>query len=208
MPAPLAPQYGVNPSDPYAGPYSTAQQGRQPQSDYRTPRNASLNTASNPASNPASNWYPRSSQVIPNSAEPPVRINDTPSHTVLISLSLHQTDRAPEHRTRALSPRISNEPPPHPGTTHDPRLTTAPAFPDNYPAGQLRSPQNPPPRPHVQIPPTRYSAPDSASPRLAASPATGSHRDIPPAEAYSPRAISPNSNIRVSGSGNQSPPRR
>jgi hypothetical protein len=83
MPPPLAPQYGVNPSHAY-GPSSTAQRGRQPQSDYRMPRDAGLNAASNPASN----WYPRSSQVIPNSAERSVRINDTPSHTVLISFSL------------------------------------------------------------------------------------------------------------------------
>src|ERR1700755_1485524 len=58
---------------------STAQQGRQPQSDYRMPRDASLDAATNPASD----WNPRSSQVIPNSAERSVRINDTPSHTVL-----------------------------------------------------------------------------------------------------------------------------
>jgi hypothetical protein len=82
MPAPLAPQHGVNPS--YPGPYGTAQRGRQPQSDYRMPRGASLNAASNPASNS----YPRSSQVMPNSTERSVRINDTPSHTVLISLPL------------------------------------------------------------------------------------------------------------------------
>jgi hypothetical protein len=81
MPAPLAPQYGVNP--PYAGPYSTAQRGRQPQPNYRMPRDASLNAASNPSSN-----YPLSSQVIPNLAERSVRINDTPSHTVLISFPL------------------------------------------------------------------------------------------------------------------------
>ena len=78
---------------------------------------------------------------------------------------------------------------------------------DNYPASQPISPQNPPPRPHVQIPPTIYSAPDSASPRLATSSATGS-RDISSAEMYSPRATSPNRNIRASGSANQSPPRR
>lgn len=116
----------------------------------------------------------------------------------------------PEQRTRALSPRIHSEQLPHPGSTHDPPLTTAPpAFVDDL-AGRSRSPPNFPPRPHVQIPPTRYSAPDSASPHLATSPTTGSHReshrDIPPAETYSPRATSPN--IRASGSANQSPPRR
>ena len=115
----------------------------------------------------------------------------------------------PEQRTHAQSPRIFSEQLPHPGTTHDPPVTTAPpAFSDDNPAGRSRSPQNPPPRPHVQIPPTRYSAPDSASPRLATSPATGSHRDIPPAETYSPRTTSPNPNIRASSSASQSPPRR
>lgn len=80
MPAALAPQYNAN--VPYAyGPHSTAQRGRQLRSDYRMPRDAS----SNAASNPASNWYPRSSQIIPNSVERPVRINDTLSQTVLIS---------------------------------------------------------------------------------------------------------------------------
>jgi hypothetical protein len=234
MPAPLAPQYGVDPSHAY-GPYSTAQRGRQPQSDYQMPRDASSNAASNPASNsnaashpasnlsaalnaasnsiaasnPASNSYPRSSQVIPNSAERSVRINDTFSYRADIFPPLHQTNRSPEQHTHALSPRIPNERLPHPGTTHDSPLTTAsPAFANDYSAGQPRSPQSPPSRPHVQIPPTRYSAPDSASPRLATSPATGSHRDISPAETYSPRATSPNPNIRASGSANHSPPQR
>ncbi|KAI0284254.1 hypothetical protein BGY98DRAFT_948675 [Russula aff. rugulosa BPL654] len=185
MPTPLAPQYGANPSYAY-GPYSTAQRGRQPQSDYRMPRDAGLNAAPNPASN----WYPRSSHLIPNPAERP-------------------TDRAPEQRTHAQSPRIPSEQLHNPGSTHGPPLTTTPpTFAEDYPAGRSRSPQNPPPRPHVQIPPTRYSAPDSASPRLATSPATGSRRDIPPAETYSPRSTSPNPNIRPSSSANQSPPRR
>jgi hypothetical protein len=83
MPAPLAPQHGVNPSYTY-GPHSTTQRGRQPQPDYRMPRDAGLNAASNPGSN----WYTRSSQGTPNSAERPVRINDTPSHTALISFPL------------------------------------------------------------------------------------------------------------------------
>ena len=179
------------------------QRTQQPQSDYRMPHDAS----SNVASNPVSNWYPRSSQVVPNSEERSVRINDTPSHTVLISFPLRQMDRAPEQRTHAASPRIPSEQLPRPGSTHGPPLTMAPpAFADDYPTGRSTSPQNPPPRPHVQIPPIRYSAPDSASPRLA-SPATGSRRDIPPAEAYSPRSTSPNLNVR-SSSANQSPPRR
>ena len=202
MSAPLAPQYGANPS--YAnGPSSAAQRGQQPQSDYRMPRDASLDAATNPASN----WYPRSAQVIPNSAERSVCINDTSSRDRTDFFpSLHQTDRAPEQRTHAQSPRISSEQLPHPSTTHSPPLTKAPpAFTDDYPAGQPRSPQNPPPRPHVQIPPTRYSAPDSASPRLTS--AAGSHRGIPPAETYTPRATSPNPNIRT-GSADQSPPRR
>ena len=83
MPAPLAPQYGVNPSYTY-GPHSTTQRGRQPQPGYRMPRDAGLNAASNPASN----LYTRSSQATPNSAERSVRINDTPSRTVLISFPL------------------------------------------------------------------------------------------------------------------------
>jgi hypothetical protein len=97
MPPPLAPQYGVNPS--YAPrPYSTAQRGRQPQSDYRMPRDASLNAASNPASN----WYPHSSHLIPNSAERSVRIHDTLSHTVLISSPLFT--RRTERQSNVLTP--------------------------------------------------------------------------------------------------------
>ena len=60
------------------------QRGRQPQSDYWMPRDAGLNAASNPASN----LHTRSSQAAPNSAERSVRINNTPSHTVLISCPL------------------------------------------------------------------------------------------------------------------------
>jgi hypothetical protein len=93
MPTPLAPQYGANPSYAY-GPYSTAQRGRQPQSDYRMPRDAGLNAAPNPASN----WYPRSSHLIPNPAERPVRINDTPCHTVL-TLFTRRTERQSNVRT-------------------------------------------------------------------------------------------------------------
>jgi hypothetical protein len=37
------------------------------------------------SSNAAPNHYTRPSQIIPNSAERPVRIDDAPSHTVLIS---------------------------------------------------------------------------------------------------------------------------
>lgn len=118
----------------------------------------------------------------------------------------------PEQRTHhGQSPRIHSEQLPHSSSTRDIPLTTAPpAFADDYgdPAGRSTSPQNPPPRPHVQIPPTRYSAPDSASPHLAASPTTGRHRDTPASETYSPRATSPNPNTRASGSANQSPPRR
>jgi len=115
----------------------------------------------------------------------------------------------PEQHTRALSPQIFGEQLPHPGATHDPPLTaTPPVFADGSSASQPRSPQNVPPRPHVQIPPTRYNAPDTASPRLATPPATGSHRDIPPAETYIPRATSPNPSLRASGSASQSPPRR
>jgi hypothetical protein len=109
----------------------------------------------------------------------------------------------------ATSPAIGSRDIPS-AETYTPRATSPnPNFraSDDYPASQPRSPENPPLRPHVQIPPIIYSAPDSASPRLATSPATRS-RDIPPAETYSPRATSPNRNIRASGSANQSPPRR
>lgn len=310
MPAPLGPPYGVNPSYAY-GPYGTAQRGRQPQSNYRMPHDASLNAASNPASN----WYPHPSQVMPNLAQRsmdrapeqpthapsprissgqlphpgtthdpslttappalaavgrprspqnplPVRIPPTrysapdpaspirsparerfetssraiPSHSQERFSTNHRDSpkvtraqsegvrdvgdpRNSESSTRPSSrpgdpPPQRDDPPrrrpseqlPHPGTTHDSPLTTAiPAFANDYPAGLPRSPQNLPP---IQIPPTRYSASGSGSPRLATSPATGSHRDIPPAETYSPRATSPNPNIRASGSVNQSPPRR
>jgi hypothetical protein len=83
MPAPLAPQSSAN--APYAhGSHSMAQRGRPSGSDNRMTRDASLNAASKPASN----WYPRSSQTIPNSAERPVRVDDTSSHTILISFPL------------------------------------------------------------------------------------------------------------------------
>jgi hypothetical protein len=194
MPAPLAPQSGAN--APYAyGSHSVAQRGRPSGSDYRMPRGAS----SNAASNPASNLYPRSSQTIPNSAERPVRIDDTPS-------SRHQTEKAQEQRARAMSPGEQRL---DPGATRDPRLTTAtPVFPGDFPADQSRTPQrtpqNLPPKVHVQIPPTRYSAPNSTSPRLATPPATGIHNQL--ADSYSSGATSPNPNVR-SGSANQSPHR-
>jgi hypothetical protein len=120
-----------------------------------------------------------------------------------------------------MSPRIPSEQLPHPGFTHDPHLTTTPLVsvdnrstrsmtPPNFVDNRSTRSMTPPgrPRPHVQIPPTIYSAQDSASPRLATSPATGNRRDIPPAETYSPRSASPNPNARSSGSANQSPPRR
>ncbi len=104
---------------------------------------------------------------------------------------------------------MSSEQLPHPGATHNPPITTAPlVFAHDSSAGQPRSPQNTPPRPHVQIPPTRYYAPDSASPHLTTPSATGSRRGTPAAEAYTPRATSPNPNVRASGSTNRSPPRR
>jgi hypothetical protein len=74
-----------------------------------------------------------------------------------------------------------------------------PAFADDYPAGRSRSPQNPPPRPHVQILPTRYSAPDSASPPCQQQGATEISRRA--AETYSPRATSPNPNLNIRASG-------
>jgi hypothetical protein len=101
-----------------------------------------------------------------------------------------------------MSPRISVEQLLDPGATHDPRLTrAAPVFTGDSPAGQPRATQNLPPKVHVQIPPTRYYAPNTASPRLA-SPATGGHS--PHADTHSSGATSPNPNVRVSGSANQS----
>lgn len=80
----------------------------------------------------------------------------------------------------------------------------APVFAGDSSASRPRTPQDPPPRVHVQIPPTRYYTPNSASPRLTTPPATGSHN--PPADTYSPGASS-NPHVRVSGSPNQSPVR-
>jgi hypothetical protein len=120
-----------------------------------------------------------------------------------------------------MSPRIPSEQLSHIGSTHDPHLTTTPLVsvdnrstrsmtPPNFVDNRSTRSMTPPgrPRPHVQIPPTIFSAPDSASPRLATSPATGSRRDIPPAEMYSLRSTPPNPNARPSGSANQSPPRQ
>ena len=103
-----------------------------------------------------------------------------------------------------MSPRISSEQLPDPGATHDPRFPTAPpVFSGDSSASRPRTPQNAPPRVHVQIPPTRYYTPNSASPRQATPTATATR--ILPTDIYSLGATSPNSSVRVSGSANQSP---
>ena len=104
-----------------------------------------------------------------------------------------------------MSPRISGEQLPDSGAVHDPRLTTAPpVFNGDSSASRPRTPQNPP-SVHVQIPPTRYYAPSSASPHLTTPPASGSYD--PHGGMYSSRATSPNPNVSVSRSPNQSPVR-
>ena len=113
-------------------------------------------------------------------------------------------DTGQGQRTRGMSPRISSEQLLDPGTTRDPRPPTVPpVFSGDSPAGRSRTPENVPPRVHVQIPPTRYYTPNSASPSQATPTATGSR--ILPTDIYSLGATSPNSSVRVSRSANQSP---
>ncbi|KAI0304137.1 hypothetical protein BC826DRAFT_965517 [Russula brevipes] len=108
------------------------------------------------------------------------------------------TNMVPEQRAHALSPRTSGERPLSPDTTHDPRLAMSPrGMTSDSMAGQPTAPRNPP-RVQVQIPPTRYHGPSSASPHLATSPA----RTYVP---RSPGATSPNSGIHGSNLANRSP---
>jgi hypothetical protein len=127
-----------------------------------------------------------------------VRINDMLCHIVLIySISLSSPDA---QSTRAMYAHIvatgylaSGKQLPHPGSTYDPTpYNSSSCLCRQLPTSRSRLPQNPSPRPHVQIPPTRYSALDSAPPHLATLPTTGGHQDIPHAEMYSPRATSTN----------------
>lgn len=105
-----------------------------------------------------------------------------------------------------MSPRSTNEQLRDPGTSHDPRPETTLHFlPSELLADQPTASQNLPPRVHVQIPPTRYYAPNSASPRLATTPVTQIH--VPPTDMYSPRTTSPNPNVNVSEPESHSPRR-
>ncbi|KAI0004982.1 hypothetical protein BJV74DRAFT_880903 [Russula compacta] len=171
MPAPLAPQ--SKPNALYAhGSHPTVPRRQASESYDEMPRDAGQDANSNGAHDM---YSPSSSPVIPSSAELP-------------------TDRVREQRTYTMSPRSTNEQLRDPGTSHDPRPETTLQFlPSDSLADQPTVSQNLPPRVHVQIPPTRYHAPNSASPPLATTPVTQIH--VPPADMYSPRATSPNTNV-------------
>ncbi|KAN0118411.1 hypothetical protein V8E52_005141, partial [Russula decolorans] len=103
----------------------------------------------------------------------PPFVMQMPQQEHMVWVAMH---RAPEQCMHTLSPRD----------------TCSSCLCRQLPTSRSRLPQNPSPRPHVQIPPTRYSALDSAPPHLATLPTTGGHQDIPHAETYSPRATSTN----------------
>jgi hypothetical protein len=79
------------------GSQGTAQRRRPSESDSRMPREAGFNAPSNPSSN----LYTRSSQFTPDSAGRPVRIDDTCSHTVLISFPLFTSRAGRKSNARA-----------------------------------------------------------------------------------------------------------
>lgn len=110
----------------------------------------------------------------------------------------------PDQRTHAMSPRSSGGQRLHPSAPHDPRVTAVPHFyTGDPPAGQPMESQNYHPSVHVQIPPSRYDTPNSASPRAAAPLATQGY--VPPSDMHSPYVTSPN--VSTSDIANQSPRR-
>ena len=105
-----------------------------------------------------------------------------------------------------MSPQSSGERPLDPSASHDPRLGTASRFvAGDSPVGQPATSQTLPPRVHVQIPPTRYYSPNSASPRLSNPPTAYDH--VTPTDLYPSGATSPSPNANTSDLPRRSPPR-
>jgi hypothetical protein len=223
IPNPFASQ--SNTYAPYdQGTHSGALHRRPSESENQIPRDARMNAAANSAPN----RHIPASQFIPDSVQRPVRMDSThrtdPSssiyrretmpeqrpvrmdstHRTNASSSIYRSDTMPEQRTRAMSPRSSGGERLHPSAPHDPRVTTAPHFyTGETAAGQPMESKNPSVR--VQIPPSRYDTPNSASPRATTSLATQSY--VPPSDMHSPYATSPNPNVSMSDIANQSPRR-
>jgi hypothetical protein len=105
-----------------------------------------------------------------------------------------------------MSPRVSSEQllnrsASHP--SHEPRLATSSHFvAGGSPVGRS---QTLPPRVHIQIPPTRYYAPNSASSHLANPPAA--YDRATPTDMYPSGPTSPSQNANMSGSPHRSPTR-
>jgi hypothetical protein len=117
-------------------------------------------------------------------------------------------DAAPV-RTRAMSPRNLGDQPLDRGasyTSYEPRPATSSQFAAGYsPVSQPEASRTLPPRVHVQIPPTRYHAPNSASPRVAEPPAA--YDPVTPTDLYPPGATSSSHNASASDLPRRSPHR-
>jgi hypothetical protein len=112
-------------------------------------------------------------------------------------------------RTQAMSPRNLGDQPLDRGasyTSYEPRPATNPQFVAGYsPVSQPEASRPLPPGVHVQIPPTRYHAPNSASPRAAEAPA--GYDPVTPTDLYPPGATSPSHNASASDLPRRSPRR-
>jgi hypothetical protein len=180
--------------------HSSALRRRPSESDIQMSRDARMDAAASATSN----RHTPASQIIPNSVQRPVRMDST--HRTNPSSSTYQRDMVPEQRTYAMSPQSSSGQRLGPTAPYDPHVTTVPHFyTGGPPATQPMESQNHHPNVHVQIPPSRYDTPNSASPRVATPRATQSH--VPPADMHPPYAISPNPNVSTSDIANQSPRR-
>ena len=200
------------------GTHSGALHRRPSESDNQMPRDARMNAAANSASNrhiPASDVQrpvrmDSTHHTDPNSSiyrgdtmpeQRSVRMDST--HRTNPSSSIYRRDTIPEQRTHAMSPRSSGGQRLHSSAPHDPRVTTVPHFhAGETPTGQPIGSQNHHPSVHVQIPPSRYDTPNSASPRAATPLATQGY--VPPSDMHSPYATSPNPTSDIA---NQSPRR-
>ena len=131
----------------------------------------------------------------------------------------HQNHR----RSAADDPRLTTSPPLfaggrpasrsmetqnyRPSSTRGQRPTMDPPYSTGDPTtSQPMEPQDHRPRVQVQILPSGYYSPNSASPR-AATPLATQQSHVPPADMYSPYATSSNPNISASDIANQSPRR-